>query len=64
MNGPSRSGVPVFDAPFAPPDEELAPGLLAAGSRGEDADVRIDARTRRLVNAIRARAGGLGGIWR
>jgi RHH-type transcriptional regulator, proline utilization regulon repressor / proline dehydrogenase / delta 1-pyrroline-5-carboxylate dehydrogenase len=62
MNGPSRSGVPVFDAPYAPPDEELAPGLLAAGSHGEDADVRIDARTRRLVNAIRARAGGLGGI--
>jgi RHH-type proline utilization regulon transcriptional repressor/proline dehydrogenase/delta 1-pyrroline-5-carboxylate dehydrogenase len=62
MNGPSRSGVPVFDAPYAPPDEQLAPGLLAAASHGEDADARIDAHTRRLVAAIRARAGGLGGV--
>jgi RHH-type transcriptional regulator, proline utilization regulon repressor / proline dehydrogenase / delta 1-pyrroline-5-carboxylate dehydrogenase len=62
MNGPSRSGVPVFEAPYAPPDERLAPALLVAASRGEAADERIDARTRQLVAAIRARAGGLGGI--
>jgi RHH-type transcriptional regulator, proline utilization regulon repressor / proline dehydrogenase / delta 1-pyrroline-5-carboxylate dehydrogenase len=62
MNGPSRSGEPVFDAPYAAPDERLAPGLLAAASRGEAADERIDARTRQLVAAIRARAGGLGGV--
>ena len=54
--------MPAFAAPYAPPDEELAPALLAAASRGEDAEVRIDARARRLVESIRSRAGGLGGI--
>jgi RHH-type proline utilization regulon transcriptional repressor/proline dehydrogenase/delta 1-pyrroline-5-carboxylate dehydrogenase len=57
-----RIAVPAFRAPYAPPDEELAPRLLAAGSRGDDADARIDARARRLVESIRARAGGLGGV--
>ncbi len=31
-------------------------------ARGEDAEARIDARARRLVESIRAHAGGLGGI--
>ena len=63
MNGPSRSGAPGFDAPYAPPDEQLR--RRAAGrrlARRAAADARIDARARRLVEAIRARAGGLGGI--
>jgi len=53
---------PAFGAPYAPPDEQLAPALLAAASRGEAADARIDGRARRLVETIRSRAGGLGGI--
>jgi RHH-type proline utilization regulon transcriptional repressor/proline dehydrogenase/delta 1-pyrroline-5-carboxylate dehydrogenase len=63
-SGPGREspGVPEFSAPYAPADEALAPALLAAGSRGTAADARIDARTRRLVEAIRASAGGLGGV--
>ena len=40
----------------------LRRALLAAASRGEAAEARIDARARRLVEAIRAHAGGLGGI--
>lgn len=51
-----------FRAPFAPPDEQVAAGLLAGASRDESAENRIDARARRLVEAIRARAHGLGGV--
>jgi RHH-type proline utilization regulon transcriptional repressor/proline dehydrogenase/delta 1-pyrroline-5-carboxylate dehydrogenase len=62
MNEPShRPPSGIFDAPYAPPDQQLAPELLAAGSRGEAADARIDVRARGLVEAIRARSGGLGG---
>src|SRR5258707_8716031 len=56
------AALPPFAAPYAPPDGLLAPPLLAAGSRGAAAEARIDARARRLIEAIRARAGGLGGI--
>src|SRR5947209_16003665 len=54
--------VPVFFAPYAAPDEELAAALLAAAPRRPDAEARIDARATRLVEAIRAKSGGLGGI--
>ena len=56
------AALPAFSAPYAPPDERLAPALLAAASRGEAADARIDDRARRLVETIRSHAGGLGGI--
>jgi len=51
-----------FHAPFAPPDEDLAAGLLIGAGLDAAAERRIDARARGLVEAIRARAGGLGGI--
>jgi RHH-type proline utilization regulon transcriptional repressor/proline dehydrogenase/delta 1-pyrroline-5-carboxylate dehydrogenase len=51
-----------FRAPFAPPDETLAAELLAGAARDAAAEARIDARARRLIEAIRARTGGLGGI--
>jgi RHH-type transcriptional regulator, proline utilization regulon repressor / proline dehydrogenase / delta 1-pyrroline-5-carboxylate dehydrogenase len=54
--------LPPFRAPYAPPDEELAVGLLADAARGSAAETRIDARATRLVQAIRAKAGGLGGV--
>ena len=53
---------PIFQALFAPPDEELAAQFLAGASRGAAAERRIDARATALVEAIRAKAGGLGGI--
>jgi RHH-type proline utilization regulon transcriptional repressor/proline dehydrogenase/delta 1-pyrroline-5-carboxylate dehydrogenase len=61
MNAP-ETGLPNFQAPFAPPDDELATGLLADARRDRDAENRIDARAKKLVEAIRAKATGLGGI--
>jgi RHH-type proline utilization regulon transcriptional repressor/proline dehydrogenase/delta 1-pyrroline-5-carboxylate dehydrogenase len=51
-----------FQAPYAPPDEGVAAALLAAAGRSAEAEARIDARAARLVQAIRARVGGLGGV--
>src|ERR1700691_1138346 len=53
--------LPVFAAPFAPPDEELAAEFRPA-SAATDAEHRIDARATALIEAIRAKTGGLGGI--
>src|SRR6202795_1015108 len=61
MNAPAAALSP-FQAPFAPPDEALATALLADAARDSAAEARIDARARRLVEAIRAKAGGLGGV--
>src|ERR1700731_911625 len=56
------SRLPTFHAPFAPPDDGLAANLLADAARDRAAENRIDARAKRLIEAIRARTGGLGGI--
>ncbi|HML12750.1 MAG TPA: bifunctional proline dehydrogenase/L-glutamate gamma-semialdehyde dehydrogenase PutA [Xanthobacteraceae bacterium] len=56
------SAVPAFAAPYAPADEDIAAELLPQASLGPDVEARIDARAARLVKAVRARAGGLGGI--
>jgi len=56
------SGLPPFQAPYAPPDEDLAKSFLAQAARDGAAEARIDARARRLVEAIRAKATGLGGV--
>jgi RHH-type proline utilization regulon transcriptional repressor/proline dehydrogenase/delta 1-pyrroline-5-carboxylate dehydrogenase len=54
--------IPPLRAPYAPADERIAAGLLAGAARAGDAEARIDARATRLVEAIRARSGGLGGV--
>jgi RHH-type transcriptional regulator, proline utilization regulon repressor / proline dehydrogenase / delta 1-pyrroline-5-carboxylate dehydrogenase len=54
--------VPPFRAAYAPADETLAAQLLAAAARTADAEARIDARATRLIEAIRARTGRLGGV--
>src|SRR5437763_116867 len=54
--------IPPFAAPYVPPDEALAERLLAEAPRPAEAERRIDARAARLVEAIRARASGVGGI--
>src|SRR6202051_2594129 len=61
MNAPAAT-LPLFQAPFAPPDEALAATLLADAVRDGPAEARIDARAKRLVEAIRAKAGRLGGV--
>jgi RHH-type proline utilization regulon transcriptional repressor/proline dehydrogenase/delta 1-pyrroline-5-carboxylate dehydrogenase len=58
-----RSGeLPPFLAAYAPADAPLAAKLLREASRPAAAEARIDARAKRYVEAIRARAGGVGGI--
>src|SRR5947209_3637963 len=52
----------IFSAPYAAPDEELAAALLAQAPREAAAEARIDARATRLIEAIREKSGGLGGI--
>ncbi|CAN1527079.1 COG4230 Delta 1-pyrroline-5-carboxylate dehydrogenase [Rhabdaerophilaceae bacterium] len=51
-----------FRAPFAGDDEHLAAALLAGSSLPHDAEQRIDALATRLIEAIRAGQGGIGGI--
>src|SRR2546425_9139446 len=53
---------PLFRAPYAPPDEEIAAGLLREAARARDAERRIDVYARRLIEGIRAGTGGVGGI--
>jgi RHH-type proline utilization regulon transcriptional repressor/proline dehydrogenase/delta 1-pyrroline-5-carboxylate dehydrogenase len=53
---------PAFHAPYAPPDEGIAGTLFAAAARAADAERRIDAFAGSLIEGIRARTGGLGGI--
>jgi RHH-type proline utilization regulon transcriptional repressor/proline dehydrogenase/delta 1-pyrroline-5-carboxylate dehydrogenase len=54
--------IPPLSTPYAPPDEGIARALLASAARSSEAEARIDARAGRLVEAIRARTGGLGGV--
>jgi len=56
------TGLPQFQAPFAAPDGELAERFLADAARDRAAESRVDARARRLVEAIRAKTTGLGGV--
>src|SRR5438874_11648039 len=51
----------LFSVPYAPPDETVAEALLAGASRAP-AEQRIDQRARQLIEGIRAKTGGLGGI--
>src|SRR5215470_13937585 len=53
---------PAFSAAYAPPDEVLAAALIPQASRAPAAERRIDAYATRLIEGIRANAGGLGGI--
>src|SRR6266566_2685929 len=59
---PSDAKVPPFGAPYAPPDEDIAAAFLQTAPLPPEAEARIDARAGALVGAIRAHAGGLGGV--
>lgn len=58
----AADAAPRFSAPYAPPEEAIAASLLDEAPRASAAERRIDAYARRLVEGIRSRAGGLGGI--
>jgi RHH-type proline utilization regulon transcriptional repressor/proline dehydrogenase/delta 1-pyrroline-5-carboxylate dehydrogenase len=51
-----------FHAPYARPDEAIAADLLDGARRPAAAELNIDAYAARLIEGIRARTGGLGGI--
>ncbi len=51
-----------FRAVFAPDDEALAAALLAEASLPPASERQIDAEATRLIEAIRAGQGGIGGI--
>ena len=53
---------PAFAAPYAEDDQLLAERLLARATLAPGREARIDAQARRLVEAIRANRGGLGGV--
>jgi RHH-type transcriptional regulator, proline utilization regulon repressor / proline dehydrogenase / delta 1-pyrroline-5-carboxylate dehydrogenase len=59
---PVPATLPRFEAPYAPPDEDLAEQFLAATARPAVAEARVDACAAGLIEAIRSRSGGLGGI--
>jgi RHH-type proline utilization regulon transcriptional repressor/proline dehydrogenase/delta 1-pyrroline-5-carboxylate dehydrogenase len=54
--------LPPFQAPYGQADEELAAQFLADAPRDGATERRIDVRARRLIEAIRAKIGGLGGV--
>jgi RHH-type transcriptional regulator, proline utilization regulon repressor / proline dehydrogenase / delta 1-pyrroline-5-carboxylate dehydrogenase len=54
-------GLAPFGAPYAPPDEAVAARLLSAAARPPAAEARIEAHAARLIEAIRAKPGGLAG---
>src|SRR5215475_5226523 len=58
----SDAKIPPFRAPYAPPDEDLAAVFLKAAPLPPGMEARIDARAGALVGAIRAHAGGMGGV--
>jgi RHH-type proline utilization regulon transcriptional repressor/proline dehydrogenase/delta 1-pyrroline-5-carboxylate dehydrogenase len=62
MRSPRGDAPTVFSAPYAPPDEAIAATLIAQAARTGAAERRIDAHARRLIEGIRSRTGGLGGI--
>lgn len=60
--GIDQRQVPGFRAPYAPPDEQIAAELLAKEPRDAASDRRINALATQLIEAIRTRSNGLGGI--
>jgi RHH-type proline utilization regulon transcriptional repressor/proline dehydrogenase/delta 1-pyrroline-5-carboxylate dehydrogenase len=54
--------LPPFRPDYAPDDSTLARALLAAAPLSPDREARVDAEARRLITAIRGRAGGIGGV--
>lgn len=53
---------PLFRVPYASDDSGLAARLLAESNLPPEAEARIDREATRLIEAIRAGQGGIGGI--
>ena len=53
---------PPFRAPYAPADEAIARDLLAQATLSPEREARIDAEATQLIEAIRAKTSGFGGV--
>ena len=53
---------PMFNAPFAEDDAAMARRLLANARLSPEREGRVDGTARRLIEAIRGKGGGLGGV--
>ncbi|HEY8383385.1 MAG TPA: bifunctional proline dehydrogenase/L-glutamate gamma-semialdehyde dehydrogenase PutA [Microvirga sp.] len=53
---------PAFNPPYAEDDAAMARRLLASASLNPERERRVDTTATRLVDAIRAKGGGLGGV--
>jgi RHH-type proline utilization regulon transcriptional repressor/proline dehydrogenase/delta 1-pyrroline-5-carboxylate dehydrogenase len=62
MAQPNSLNFRDFRAPFSEDDAILASRLLADAPYAKNAEARIDAEATRLIEAIRAHQGGIGGI--
>ncbi|WP_134500431.1 bifunctional proline dehydrogenase/L-glutamate gamma-semialdehyde dehydrogenase PutA [Microvirga pakistanensis] len=52
----------TFNPPFAEDDKAMAARLLASSRLSPERERRVDERATRLIEAIRAKGGGLGGV--
>ena len=59
---PELPPAPVFDPPYAEDDAALARRLLPTGRLEPAREARVDISATRLIEAIRERSGGLGGV--
>jgi RHH-type proline utilization regulon transcriptional repressor/proline dehydrogenase/delta 1-pyrroline-5-carboxylate dehydrogenase len=62
MHSAATLHLPQFDAPYAPDDRALAEQLLSHARLAPTQDRRIDQTATRLIDAIRSRATGFGGV--
>ena len=56
------AGFAAFRTEFAPRDEAIAENLLAKASLGKDAEQRIDQTATGMIESIRSKSSGLGGV--
>ncbi|WP_262271983.1 bifunctional proline dehydrogenase/L-glutamate gamma-semialdehyde dehydrogenase PutA [Microvirga yunnanensis] len=59
---PATSAALPFNPPFAEDDKALAARLLASARLSPEREKRVDEQATRLIEAIRAKGGGLGGV--
>ena len=59
---PAPSTALPFNPPYAEDDKALAARLLAGARLSPEREKRVDAQATRLIEAIRAKGGGLGGV--
>jgi RHH-type proline utilization regulon transcriptional repressor/proline dehydrogenase/delta 1-pyrroline-5-carboxylate dehydrogenase len=59
---PTAAEAPVFNAPFAEDDAAIAQRLFPRSRLSPERERRVDATAAGLIQAIRAKGGGLGGV--